>query len=274
MKRLLLLLGSIGMIFTACEDSGGNTSIPQIGLSQQIVEVEFIPYNYTVTVTSPYSWKAESDNEWIIVESETGIAGVEQLSFKVERNEGEKVRKGTIVIKNDNCNLYAELYVIQAIAPYQIGDLVEKNGAKGVVFAVSDDAKVKMVSVTESTSIKWGEYGVTIGADDISNGANNTTAIQSIIDWEIKCPAFKWCAEYGEKWYLPALDELREICYYRDVINETLSVNGYATLSGFYYYWSSTEVDGGKAFVVNFQSSSFEGYGKSGTNNVRAVLVF
>ena len=63
---------------------------PKLELSQQSVELEFEPNSYTVEVSSPYSWKAESDNDWIIVESKTGIAGVENLEFKVARNEEEE----------------------------------------------------------------------------------------------------------------------------------------------------------------------------------------
>lgn len=86
---------------------------PQLEISQESVELEFEPNSYTVEVSSPYSWKAESDNDWIIVESKTGIAGVENLEFKVARNEEEEVRKGTIIVYNSIHNLSAELYVIQ-----------------------------------------------------------------------------------------------------------------------------------------------------------------
>ena len=86
---------------------------PKLELSQQYVESEFEPNSYTVEVSSPYSWQAESDNDWIIVESKTGIAGVENLEFKVARNEEEEERKGTIIVYNSINNLSAELYVIQ-----------------------------------------------------------------------------------------------------------------------------------------------------------------
>lgn len=86
---------------------------PKLELSQQTIDVEFESNSYTVEVSSPYSWKAESDNDWIVVESKTGIAGVENLEFKVARNEEEKLRKGTIIVYNSTNNLSAELYVIQ-----------------------------------------------------------------------------------------------------------------------------------------------------------------
>ena len=120
MKKLFLLLFLIGVVLTSCENgsdidenNGTAPSIPQIELAQQIIEVEFEANEYAVTVTSPYSWEATSKDEWIIVESRTGIAGTKELSFKVECNKEKKGREGTIVIKNSDYNLIAELYVIQ-----------------------------------------------------------------------------------------------------------------------------------------------------------------
>ena len=109
-KFLLLLLAMFGMFFTACERGDG---VEEIELSKQSIEVGFESNTYTVSVTSPCSWKAESNNEWIVVESKTGIAGTKELSFKVERNETKKEREGTIVVKNSDYNLISELYVIQ-----------------------------------------------------------------------------------------------------------------------------------------------------------------
>ena len=115
MKKLLLLLATVGMTFTACKSGGieeENGGL-KIELSQQTIEVEFEPATYTVEVTSPYSWKAESDNEWIEVESKTGIAGTKELKFSLARNEKEVVREGTITVFNSSNNLFAELYITQ-----------------------------------------------------------------------------------------------------------------------------------------------------------------
>ncbi len=87
--------------------------VPKIELAQQSIEVEFEPAEYEVAVTSPYSWEATTKNDWIVIESETGIAGDEKLKFTTLRNEEEKVRKGTITVYNSTYNLSAELYVTQ-----------------------------------------------------------------------------------------------------------------------------------------------------------------
>ena len=87
--------------------------VPKIELAQQSIEVEFEPAEYEVGVTSPYSWEATTKNDWIVVESKTGIAGEEVLRFSTKHNEEEQERKGTITLKNTDYNLVAELYVIQ-----------------------------------------------------------------------------------------------------------------------------------------------------------------
>ena len=119
MKKLFLLLAMVGLMATACkggldnEENGGTPSAPKIGLSQQSIDIEFEPAQYSVSVTSPHSWQATSKNNWVIVDTEDGIAGTETLKFSVLRNEEEVERKGTIVVKNEDYNLIAELYVIQ-----------------------------------------------------------------------------------------------------------------------------------------------------------------
>ena len=120
MKNLFLLLALFGFVFTACEggesveeENGGKPFAPKIELSQQSIEVEFEPDYYSINVTSPYSWRATSYDDWITVVSKTGVAGQEKLTFKPSRNVNEEERKGTIVLKNNDYDLVAELYIIQ-----------------------------------------------------------------------------------------------------------------------------------------------------------------
>ena len=136
--------------------------VPKIELMRETIEVEFEPDIYTVEVFSPYSWKAESDNDWIIVESKTGIAGVENLEFRVTRNEEEKVRKGTITVYNSTHNLSAELYVAQkafepiiTIEPETLNFAIEGGSQKVTITAnfeyeVSEDADWITISKSET----------------------------------------------------------------------------------------------------------------------------
>ena len=130
--------------------------VPKIELAEQSIEVEFEPAEYSVDVTSPYSWKAASDNDWIVIETKTGIAGTETLKFSVARNEEEEIRKGTITLKNSDYNLVAELYVIQkAFVPSII---VEPE-----TISFTTEGGTQNITVTANF-----EYEISISADWVS----------------------------------------------------------------------------------------------------------
>ena len=66
-------------------------------------------------------------------------------------------------------------------------------------------------------------------------------------DWQSKYPAFKWCADLGEGWYLPSIDELKTFTLndaVHDAANRTLIARGGTKLYNRGErgcYWSSTE---------------------------------
>jgi hypothetical protein len=132
---------------------------------------------------------------------------------------------------------------------YKIGDVITISGVKGVVFEVTDGGKHgKAISVKRSSGyLKWSsdenEQKRLIGAVDAQNGANNMAKVKQISDWQNKYPAFKWCADLGEGWYLPAKTELLAIYKVKDAVNTTFSSQGAETLTGekYNWYWSSTE---------------------------------
>lgn len=155
----------------------------------------------------------------------------------------------------------------------KIGDLVEIKGRKGVVFYV-DDNITKIVSVEESSlQLKWSTECVSTGATDYVNGANNMALIQLMPGWETKYPVFAWSADYGQGWYIPALNELQEIYDQISAINTTLSANGYALLEQ-KWYWSSTEYDNSYACDYDFSNGYYSGNYKSSLNRVRCVFAF
>ena len=157
-----------------------------------------------------------------------------------------------------------------ASGTYNIGDLVTVNGVQGVVFQTSP--VVKIVSVKEG-STKWSEYGVT-NATDKDNGKANMDKIKAISGWQTNYPPFKWCADYGNGWYLPAINELKAIYVQRDKIDKTLSANNMdrlGTKDG--YLWSSSEYDSIGAYYVNFSIGTYGHLSKGNNFAVRAVYV-
>ena len=130
-------------------------------------------------------------------------------------------------------------------APYAVGDYYYDGVKEGVVFDVWDNGNSgKIVSMTKSSSsLQWSsdtdEQKRLIGADSETDGAYNMAVVKAITDWESKYPAFKWCADLGESWYLPAKQELITIYNNKTAIDANLT-----DVLGTYTYWSSTESDG------------------------------
>ena len=177
----------------------------------------------------------------------------------------------------------------QLIAPevktYKVGDYYNDGKKEGVVFWVDETGQHgKIVSMTQSRSeLLWTsddyEQKRLIGADDKENGANNMAKVKQIPDWESKYPSFKWCADMGEGWYLPAIEELKIFTlnqYVNSVVNRTLTE--YSGTEVKQFYWSSTE-NGylrkwGCAWFVRMGNGNTYYSTKSYGNYVRAVSTF
>ena len=137
---------------------------------------------------------------------------------------------------------------------YKIGDYYNENGKEGVVFEVTPDGKHgKIVSLKVADNLYWTtdsyEQKRLIGADSKSDGEYNMAKVKSIAGWQTKYPAFKWCADLGSGWYLPAIEELKRFTLnatVREAVNRTLTMIGYKAInnkSNYYKYFSSTELD-------------------------------
>ena len=188
LKKLLLLLATVEIIFTACEggesveeENGGTPSMPKIELSQQSIEVDFESAQHSVSVTSPYSWKATSKNDWIVVDTKSGIAGTKELKFSVKRNEELEIREGTIVIKNEDYNLVAELYVTQTafVSAITIETKSLTFAAEGGTQEVAITANFEYEFSTRANwlTIKKSEKGITVTAQNYAEVKERTAEI-------------------------------------------------------------------------------------------------
>lgn len=126
---------------------------------------------------------------------------------------------------------------------YKIGDYYNDGKKEGVVFHVTDDGMHgKILSMTELDECQWAEKPddeSIIGAYNKADGAKNMQVVKSIDGWETKYPAFKWCADLGDGWYLPSTQELYKIYYTQTFTNQKLTTP--LSPKG---YWSSTEQRG------------------------------
>ena len=156
---------------------------------------------------------------------------------------------------------------------YKVGDIYDENGKKGVVFEVSADGRHgKIVSLNKSGKrLRWANnvfdsWREEIGAYSETNGAVNMAVVQRIPNWRGKYPAFAWCADLGEGWYLPAINELKAISDISNILNAESS------------YWSTTERKEKEYEACAWRVWLYDGmtYGteKSDYDNVRAVSAF
>ncbi|MBP3498090.1 MAG: PEGA domain-containing protein [Alistipes sp.] len=157
---------------------------------------------------------------------------------------------------------------------YKVGDIITINGVKGIIFQTSP--MVKIVSVEETTAAWSTDYGNTTHICNISNGKENLKKIKAISGWQTKYPAFKWCADLGDGWYLPSIKELQAIYTQSEKINNTLSTNNMGKLgskNSSLWLWSSCEGTSSEACYVDLSFGTDSRAYKSCGFAVRAVRV-
>ena len=251
MKKSFILLAVVAVFFTACEpnsgfdepNSGNQTEKPvdKITVTPSTITTNYEDGDYEVMINSSCSWSAYSLDNWIKVKTTAGTANTKSLQFSVTRNSLMESRKGIIIIENEDQSITKEIHVIQSALEYKIGDIVSVKGIKGVVF-YTDETITKLISIAESDAgLWWSNQFVATGATSDYNGAENMKKIKALDNWETRYPAFRWCSDLGEGWYLPAKNELADIFKQALTINSVLEENGYNYISDDDFYWSSTD---------------------------------
>ena len=166
----------------------------------------------------------------------------------------------------------AELFNINLTATKKLN----KTGLGIVFLEKTPYSEGKMMSVAE-TRLAWSTERITTNARNNDDGMANMNTIKALNSDLSKYPAFKWCADYGTDWYLPALNELKVIYEKKSIINSVLSEYGYKQLqSSSGDYASSTEDDSRDYREAYFESSSwYQTYtSKSDESQIRAIFAF
>ena len=153
-----------------------------------------------------------------------------------------------------------EEYVVKR---YEIGELYDRNGVRGIVCCLSEDGRHGLVVSLDQIYLPWSEFRKpdlrTVGTTNRSDGRENMKKIveeyiaANGLSWD-DFPAFKWCREKGEGWYLPAIDELLNIGHNYNggsravnnrrahkAFNGALQEAGGKRMDRLVYYFSSTE---------------------------------
>lgn len=155
---------------------------------------------------------------------------------------------------------------------YQIGEFYDQNGVKGVVCMLTEDRRHGLIISLDEIYLPWSEFRKSdlrvAGADDRIDGMGNMEKVAAYIaennlSWD-DFPAFKWCRDKGEGWYLPAIDELLTIGHNynggtrvqnnrqaRNKFNDALKDAGGKRMDRLVYYFSSTEMDEKNAYTTH-----------------------
>ncbi len=162
----------------------------------------------------------------------------------------------TISVTSGAVKAVCQVTVQTPAKEWAVGDYYEVGSVKGVVVWVDESKlKGKIISLDETVSV-WSTGNKYTGAQSTTDGKGNTAKVKALDNGLTSFPAFKWCVDKGEGWYLPAADEVKCFLAAEPVVKETLAAHGGTPLDS--YYWSSTESDS------NSETTAYWIYGYKG----------
>ncbi|MBR4851814.1 MAG: BACON domain-containing protein [Tidjanibacter sp.] len=153
---------------------------------------------------------AEDGKAWL--KAEKGDKNITLTALSDNESGAERSTTVTVTAKNTKGSTVSEtIAVTQAQKPAEgtigIGSIVEN----GVLFWISEDGKTGKVVAgprADGAAAKVSEDKTSVdGASSKDDGLFNTDAVKAVDPTFAKHPAFKFCADMGEGWYLPALRE-------------------------------------------------------------------
>lgn len=159
---------------------------------------------------------------------------------------------------------------------YGLGDIYNENGVHGIVVQVKDNGRHGLIMSLDEGEEAWCRnpfyFRMVTSATNSNDGMCNMQIIAELINlyglsWDY-FPAFQWCRNKGEGWYLPAINELVIInmAYHggrieinkaaQSAFNKILTENGGLPLRKMRYL-SSTEITGEKIYAIYFEKGLF-----------------
>lgn len=165
---------------------------------------------------------------------------------------------------------------ISAQAQHKLGDIIELDGVKGMVFKVDANGEHGLAFCLKKCKESWladktAKYETAAFYED--DGEKNLKKIEEYIkeqnqQWD-DFPYFKWCKELGPGWYPPAKDEAMDLInfvtgdglkYHHKTCKKWSKIledaGGDKLYDGFdkspYLYFTSTEAEGGLVWALVF----------------------
>ena len=160
---------------------------------------------------------------------------------------------------------------------YQLYDPYPKYGDPvGMVIEVYNNGRNgKLISLVNNETPWSALYEIT-GSTDYHDGISNMMKVQARPDWRTLYPAFAACADLGEGWYLPSLDEsyphikadINNLNYHLANIPESEPIDGGNA------YWTSTEVSASNARRILGGNAYTDDRDKTELGKIRAFYMF
>lgn len=180
---------------------------------------------------------------------------------------------------------------VHAQKKYQVGDIYNKDGVKGIVIKVTDDGEHGLIMSLVRSGERWlkdKNAKFSTGAFDEEDGTKNMEAVIKYIEengksWE-DFPLFNWCRSLGKGWYIPAKNELNDIllaingdiemyheknvqAFSKKIVKakgKKLIDDGIGGTKTIFRIYSSTETENGSVYMLYF----IENIGSSAKNLV------
>ncbi len=291
----------LGNYRVECRKEGYRTSVQSVDVTTSVPMIKtLIPptpiYGNISIISNPLMATIKVDGK-TVGETPKNLSNIliGKHTIEISKSGYESWHKEVSVAEGQTASVSATLSKVATVnsavstaKTYKVGDYYNDGKKEGVVFWVDETGQHgKIVSLTESSRLPWSsdtaEQKRLIGADSKSDGAKNMDVVKQIPGWQSKYPAFKWCADLGEGWYLPAIEELKIFALnntVHDAVNRTLETKGkkLANKGDSRWYWSSTEsndryigADEFCAWGVGMFGGSTGNYNKSGSGYVRAI---
>jgi hypothetical protein len=162
---------------------------------------------------------------------------------------------------------------------YNVYDPYPKDGDYiGMVIEVYNGGiNGKVISLIDLPDSKWANNEVSwVDCVDLWAGINNLMKVQRQSNWQTRFPAFYQCALYGDRWYLPAIEEAYPFLYHKigEINQHLLLIPGGQALDINKSYFMSTEISQRTVYKIYPKNGSTEQMPKSDTGKIRAFYEF
>ena len=161
---------------------------------------------------------------------------------------------------------------------YNVYDPFPKYGKPvGMVIETYNDGKNgKIISLIDLKDSPWAIKNYWVDCVDIWDGITNKMKVQGQENWQETFPAFEQCSLYGERWYLPAVDEAYPFLFHdRYNINEHIvKIEGGEPLDFYQSYFTSTEMSQSEVAKIYPNTGNTDKMGKHEHGKIRAFYEF